>query len=83
VPNLRFPLAVSADYRSSDTSKDAIIENGFVEQESEQISYVVKRAGLIQKYVGTGIAIGIFVYSGKLYQWDSGNTATTPTVTTL
>jgi hypothetical protein len=83
VANIRLPLINTAEFRSSDTSKDSVIVNGFAEAESESISYVYKRAGRISKINGAGTANGIFVYGLNVYCWDSGHTATTPNVVLL
>lgn len=82
MPKIRLPLLNTAEFRSSDTSKDSVIVNGFNEQEKEQ-SYVVKRAGRIQKIVGAGAAHGVFVYGLNLYSWDIGVANTAPTITLL
>lgn len=80
---IRLPLQETADFRSSDSSKDSIMYNGFVEIESEEARYSKKRAGSIQKIIGAGTAGGIFVYGTNLYSWDSSDGATVPVVTLL
>jgi hypothetical protein len=83
MPNVRVPLANSIESRSADMSKDSVIQNGFVEVESPEEVYIVKRPGQVSKIVRTGLPKGIFVYGLNVYLWDANNTNTTPTITLL
>jgi hypothetical protein len=83
VPNIRLPAANTIESRDATSAKDALISNGFIEQESKEEILVYKRPGTIQKIVGTGVAQGIFVYGLYVYTFDAGKTPTTPTATLL
>jgi hypothetical protein len=78
VPTLRIPLASPLDSRDSGITKDSISYNVYVEAESPEVFYVVKRPGFKNESTRTGTAQGIFAYGTKVYIWDSNVTATTP-----
>ena len=65
---IRLPLAVSPENRDETAGKDAKIINGFIEQVSQDETWVYKRPGLaFRTRTQAGVGRGIFYWLGDTY----------------
>jgi hypothetical protein len=82
MPTLRIPLNTSITARNASINTDSIIANGLLEKVNETL-YARKRPGTLLKVTVANTAQGIYYYMGTTFEWDAGNTATTPSKNTI
>jgi hypothetical protein len=80
---MRLPLATFLENRDSDVNKDARVVNGYLEAESQDVSYVIKRPGTSLQASGGGTGAGMFAYGDTVYSIDATNTAAAPLETLI
>lgn len=68
----RLPLAALTAQRFDDSSKDAKIVNGYIEQGDGGELEVVKRPGLVLYRTGLGTGMGAFNWEGRIYSIEGG-----------
>jgi len=70
---LRLPLAVSPENRDETANKDAKIINGFIEQVSQDETWVYKRPGIaVRTATAPGAGRGIYNWGGDIYAVVNG-----------